>query len=181
MERVGLPHRLRTDDARVGAVNSLDMSPDMGASFFWPGFTAGVHNMLGVARLVLGLSLALGPAAGFLNVGSMPSVCSSKLHSLRPGRLLPGVSTLSVVSRRARSSASSATEKTMSSSRRFEFVPYGEAYRGSSGEKTICADGLVQGADLHLTHWTNNKTPPVLPSTHTVTPCAPAGAGRRPR
>jgi hypothetical protein len=39
--------------------------------------------------------------------------------------------------------------------RRFEFVPYGEAYAG--GEKSICADGLVQGADLHLTHWTNNK------------------------
>lgn len=41
------------------------------------------------------------------------------------------------------------------STRRFEFVPYGEAYAG--GEKSICADGLVQGADLHLTHWTNNK------------------------
>jgi hypothetical protein len=41
--------------------------------------------------------------------------------------------------------------------RRFEFVPYGEAYTGN--EKSICVDGLVKGADLDLTHWTNNKTP----------------------
>ena len=41
--------------------------------------------------------------------------------------------------------------------RRFEFVPYGEKYSG--GQKSICVDGLVLGADLDLSHWMNNKTP----------------------
>ena len=41
--------------------------------------------------------------------------------------------------------------------RSFEFVPYASSYAGA--RRSICADGLVEGADLHLTHWTNNKTP----------------------
>jgi len=41
--------------------------------------------------------------------------------------------------------------------RTFEFVGYGEEYTGSS--PSICADGLVKGASLQLTHWSGNETP----------------------
>ena len=56
--------------------------------------------------------------------------------------------------------------------RRFEFVPYGEAYAG--GERSICADGLVQGADLHLTHWSNNK----VSQRRAAASCAPHACRR---
>ena len=42
--------------------------------------------------------------------------------------------------------------------RTFQFVPYGSKFHDDS-RKSICADGLVDGTDLHLSHWTGNKTP----------------------
>ncbi|KAJ1472043.1 hypothetical protein T484DRAFT_1976363 [Baffinella frigidus] len=41
--------------------------------------------------------------------------------------------------------------------RKFQFVPHGQEYSGP--EPSICADGLVEGTTLQLTHWQNNKTP----------------------
>jgi hypothetical protein len=42
--------------------------------------------------------------------------------------------------------------------RTFQFVPYGSKFHDET-RKSICADGLVDGTDLHLSHWTGNKTP----------------------
>lgn len=41
--------------------------------------------------------------------------------------------------------------------RKFQFVDYGKEFTGSG--PSICADGLVQGVTLQLTHWKNNNTP----------------------
>lgn len=115
------------------------------------------QNMRAIARVIFGMSLAFGPAAGF-NIGGVASVLCSKSLKLRAERRSPDVY--------SRTCSIMHASMTTSSSRRFEFVPYGEAYSGN--EKSICADGLVQGADLHLTHWTNNQTPQVFPSVHTA-------------
>ena len=42
--------------------------------------------------------------------------------------------------------------------RTFQFVPYGSTFDLKT-KKSICVDGLVQGTDLHLSHWSGNKTP----------------------
>ena len=41
-------------------------------------------------------------------------------------------------------------------------MEYGKECRSDGALKSICCDGLVRGADLHLTHWTNNETPAEL-------------------
>ena len=86
-----------------------------------------------------------GPAAGFVQVGG--GILATYRADRRCGR--PAAARAPRVSMALGAAASS--------TRRFEFVPYGETYSG--GAKSISADGLVKGSDLHLTHWTNNETP----------------------
>lgn len=46
------------------------------------------------------------------------------------------------------------------SQRTFKCMGYDEEYTGHAN--SICCDGLVKGATLHLSHWNNNKTPEQL-------------------
>jgi hypothetical protein len=99
-----------------------------------------------------------GPAAGFVQVGG--GVPGATNRAGPAAARSPRVSL-----------AQGAAAASSSSTRRFEFVPYGETYSG--GAKSISADGLVKGSDLHLTHWTNNETPQVKPHPRrrTRVPC----------
>jgi len=69
----------------------------------------------------------------------------------------PSISPRCLAARRPTRMAETSAYDVVPCTRRFEFVPYGEKYSG--GEKSICVDGLVLGADLDLSHRMNNKTP----------------------
>ena len=63
--------------------------------------------------------------------------------------------------------------------RSFRFVPFGSR----ASDDSVCCDGLVPGAGLHLSHWEGNETPAHLKadtSTEIALRCAREGSVSRP-
>jgi len=113
--------------------------------------------MMRAGIVLLSTLLLVDAAAAFTSApcSALRKITGSIGHT--PLHTPSSISPRCLAARRPTRMAETSAYEVVPCTRRFEFVPYGEKYSG--GEKSICVDGLVLGADLDLSHWMNNKTP----------------------